>query len=179
MKLPEEKLQRLKVLIAQWIEKKAAKKKSMLSQWASSHVLVWSDNIRSWRRGPTGVMHLLLRLHFFCARHNIRISPPLPGIENNMADTLSRNNLLSTGTPTPNASPSTAVGSSSGAASGLALSRLEVQAEQRDSTINQQGLLHSSAHLHRVLHSPRPYTSPCYRVHTHSLCDWPECTLLI
>lgn len=68
--------------------------------WASGHVLVRSDNMavveilkaRS-SRDPR-VMHLLRCLHFFSAKYDIRVSAShIPGVENSMADALSRDDL--------------------------------------------------------------------------------------
>ena len=68
-------------------------------RWAGSHVRVRSDNmavveiLKARSSRDAGVMHLLRCLHFFCARHDIRISATHIAVENVMADALSRNNL--------------------------------------------------------------------------------------
>ena len=68
--------------------------------WASKHVRVRSDNmavvdiLRARSSHDSKVMHLLRCLHFFSAKHDVRISAShIAGVQNTLADALSRNNL--------------------------------------------------------------------------------------
>lgn len=69
--------------------------------WTSMHVKVRSDNmavveiLKARSSRDKGIMHLLRCLHFFAAKHDVRLSAShIAGAENTMADALSRNNLL-------------------------------------------------------------------------------------
>ena len=69
-------------------------------RWASNHVRVRCDNmavveiLRARSSRDPELMHLLRCLHFFAAKYDIRLSAShIAGVENTMADALSRNNL--------------------------------------------------------------------------------------
>ena len=69
-------------------------------QWASQHVQIHSDNmavveiVRAKSSRDRKVMHLLRCMHFFMARHDIRLTAVhVPGVSNSRADALSRNNV--------------------------------------------------------------------------------------
>jgi len=109
--------------------------------WATIHVLVRSDNwavveiLRTRSSHDSEVMHLLWCLHFFCARHSIRLSARhIPGIDNAAADALSRGKLqefpsVSPGTASSYTSLTATVRAGGGGAARLAVTQLEVQAE--------------------------------------------------
>jgi hypothetical protein len=70
------------------------------SHWASSHVRIRCDNmavvdiLKARSSRDPGVMHLLRCLHFFAAKHDLRLSAShIAGVDNTLADALSRNNL--------------------------------------------------------------------------------------
>ncbi len=70
------------------------------SRWRNTHILFRSDNmavvyiLRAKTSKDANVMHLLRCLHFLCAMFDIRISAThIPGVENVLADALSRNHL--------------------------------------------------------------------------------------
>ena len=64
------------------------------------HVLVHCDNmavveaIKAKSSHDKQLMHMLRSMHFLGARHNVRVSAQhIPGIQNSLADALSRNNM--------------------------------------------------------------------------------------
>ena len=68
--------------------------------WADKHIQVHSDNmavveiIRAKSSRDRKVMHLMRCMHFFMAKHDIRVTAVhIPGVENRRADALSRNNV--------------------------------------------------------------------------------------
>ena len=68
--------------------------------WSNKHVTMRSDNmavveiIKARTSRDSTIMHILRRLHFLCALHGIDVSAVhIPGVENTLADALSRNDL--------------------------------------------------------------------------------------
>ena len=64
------------------------------------HVLVHCDNmavveaIKAKSSHDKQLMHMLRSMHFLGAQHNVRVSAQhIPGIQNSLADALSRNNM--------------------------------------------------------------------------------------
>ena len=70
------------------------------AEWQNRQVLVLSDNMAvvnimaSQTSRDTVIMHLLRCMHFFCVMHGISVrAEHIPGVNNTVADAISRNNL--------------------------------------------------------------------------------------